>query len=57
MINRARLCSVDLSTDWNVRSWRMPVGDEAYDGIWAKRYWTDDAKIKADSPEVISKSV
>jgi hypothetical protein len=25
----------------------MPVGDEAYHGIWAPRYWTADAKIYA----------
>ena len=50
------LCAMAV-TDCSVRTWRMPVDDEAYDGIWAKRYWTDDAKVKAQSPDVISKSV
>lgn len=50
------LCAM-TAVDCNVRTWRMPVDNEAYDGIWAKRYWTDDAKIKGDSPEVIAKSV
>jgi len=50
------LCAVDLA-EAEVRTWRMPVGDESYDGIWAKRYWTDDAKVKQDSPDVIGKSV
>jgi hypothetical protein len=35
----------------------MPVGDEPYQGIWAKRYWTEDAKVKQDSPDVFDKSV
>ena len=38
------LCSVELAKA-EVRSWRMPVGDEPYSGIWAKRYWTKDAKV------------
>jgi uncharacterized pyridoxamine 5'-phosphate oxidase family protein len=50
------LCSVAL-IDTEVRTWRMPVGDESYDGIWAHRYWTDDAKIKQAAPAVIDKSV
>jgi predicted pyridoxine 5'-phosphate oxidase superfamily flavin-nucleotide-binding protein len=50
------LCAVDLAGA-EVRSWRMPVGGEAYDGIWAKRYWTDDAKIKQSAPDVIDRSV
>ncbi|MDA0823952.1 MAG: pyridoxamine 5'-phosphate oxidase family protein [Proteobacteria bacterium] len=50
------LCSVTLS-DADVKTWRMPVGDEAYQGIWAKRYWTDDAKVKQDAPQVFDKSV
>ena len=43
------LCSVSLD-EAEVRSWRMPVGDEAYQGIWAKRYWTDDARVKDQAP-------
>ena len=35
-----------------VRSWRMPVGDEPYQGIWAKRYWTDDARVKSQAPSL-----
>jgi len=50
------LCAVDLASA-EVRSWRMPVAGEAYDGIWAKRYWTDDAKIKQSAPDVIDRSV
>jgi nitroimidazol reductase NimA-like FMN-containing flavoprotein (pyridoxamine 5'-phosphate oxidase superfamily) len=50
------LCAMSVA-ECNLRTWRMPVADEAYDGIWAKRYWTDDAKIKAQSPDVIDKSV
>ncbi|MBK8961003.1 MAG: pyridoxamine 5'-phosphate oxidase family protein [Proteobacteria bacterium] len=50
------LCSVALAGA-EVRSWRMPVGDEAYDGIWAKRYWTKDAKVKQQAPQVFDKSV
>lgn len=49
------LCVVKLAGA-DVKSWRMPVGDEAYDGIWAKRYWTEDAKIKQQAPVVIAKS-
>jgi PPOX class probable F420-dependent enzyme len=50
------LCSVTLA-DAEVRTWRMPVGDEPYHGIWAQRYWTDDAKVKRDAPAVIDKSL
>ena len=38
------LCSVTLA-EAELRSWRMPVDAERPDGIWAKRYWTEDAKI------------
>jgi nitroimidazol reductase NimA-like FMN-containing flavoprotein (pyridoxamine 5'-phosphate oxidase superfamily) len=50
------LCAVDLAAA-EVRTWRMPVEGEAYDGIWAKRYWTEDAKVKQSAPEVIDRSV
>lgn len=50
------LCSVTLA-DAQVRSWRMPVGDEPYQGIWAKRYWTSDAKVQEQAPDVFDKSV
>ena len=40
-----------------VRTWRMPVAGESYDGIWAKRYWTEDAKIKQAAPDVIDHSI
>ena len=50
------LCSVTLAGA-DVRTWRMPIGDEPYQGIWAKRYWTDDAKVKQDAPAVFDKSV
>ena len=43
------LCSVTLEGA-EVRTWRMPIDDEAYDCIWAKRYWTDNAKIKTQAP-------
>jgi hypothetical protein len=43
------LCSVVLA-DAEVRSWRMPIGEEAYQGIWAKRYWTSDAKVAREAP-------
>ena len=45
------LCSVVLD-DAEVRSWRMPLGDEPYQGIWAKRYWTDSAKVKEEAPKL-----
>lgn len=38
------LCSLALA-DAELRSWRMPVEAERPEGIWAKRYWTEDAKI------------
>jgi nitroimidazol reductase NimA-like FMN-containing flavoprotein (pyridoxamine 5'-phosphate oxidase superfamily) len=38
------LCSVVVA-DAELRSWRMAVDDEPADGIWAKRYWTENAKI------------
>ena len=44
------LCAVTLS-DAEVRSWRMPIGDEAYKGIWASRYYTDDAKMNEFSTD------
>lgn len=50
------LCAVELDAA-EVRTWRMPVDGEAYDGIWAKRYWTEDAKVKQSAPEVIDRSV
>ena len=50
------LCSVVLA-DAEVRSWRMPVDDEPYQGIWAKRYWTDNAKVAQQAPELFDKSV
>ncbi len=50
------LCSVELDGA-EVRSWRMPVEDEAYSGIWAKRYWTDNAKVANQPPELFDKSV
>ena len=45
------LCSVVLD-DAEVRSWRMPLGDEPYQGIWAKRYWTYSAKVKEEAPKL-----
>jgi len=50
------LCSLRLA-DSEVRSWRMPIGNEAYDGIWAKRYWTTNAKVKQTPPSVFDQSV
>ncbi len=47
------LCAVTLG-DAEVKTWRMPVGEEPYHGIWAKRYWTDNAKIRNQSPGVIT---
>ncbi|MBW2726850.1 MAG: pyridoxamine 5'-phosphate oxidase family protein [Deltaproteobacteria bacterium] len=40
------LCSIILA-DAELRTWRMSVDDEPADGVWAKRYWTDDAKINS----------
>jgi nitroimidazol reductase NimA-like FMN-containing flavoprotein (pyridoxamine 5'-phosphate oxidase superfamily) len=48
------LCSVTLDGA-EVRSWRMPVGQESYDGIWAKRYWTNDAKVRKEAPPLFNK--
>ena len=45
------LCAVNLG-EAEVRSWRMPVGDEPYKGMWAKRYWTANAKIMQQAPTV-----
>ena len=50
------LCSLNLA-DAEVRTWRMPVEGEAYNGIWAKRYWTKDAKVNHAAPEVFKESV
>ena len=50
------LCSVTLS-EAEARSWRMPVGGESYQGIWAKRYWTANAKVAQKSPDLFDKSV
>jgi PPOX class probable F420-dependent enzyme len=38
------LCSVVVA-DAELRSWRMAVDGEPAEGIWAKRYWTENAKI------------
>lgn len=45
------LFAVSLS-DSRVSSWRMPVGDEAPTGIWARRYYHEGTKMAAaaDSP-------
>lgn len=40
---RALLC-VPLAGS-RVRSWRMPLPGEAYSGIWARRYYSEDARI------------
>jgi len=48
------LCRVVL-VDAEVRSWRMPLEGEAYDGIWARRYWTEDAKVKRQAPELFNR--
>lgn len=45
------LCAVVLAES-EVTTWRMPVADEPYDGIWAKRYWTADAKVRRAAPPV-----
>ncbi len=50
------LCSVSVA-DSEVKTWRMPQSDESYQGIWAKRYWTKDAKAGKAAPEVFTKSV
>ena len=38
--------------DSQVRSWRMPTDEEPYQGIWAKRYWTDEAKVSDTAPKL-----
>ncbi|MEC8561473.1 MAG: pyridoxamine 5'-phosphate oxidase family protein [Pseudomonadota bacterium] len=48
------LCSVYIP-DSEVRTWRFPVGSEHYSGIWAKKYWTKDAKIKSSSQDLFEK--
>jgi PPOX class probable F420-dependent enzyme len=48
------LCALDLARA-KLRTWRMPVGDEPYPGIWARRYWTEDAKIRAQAPPVVTR--
>ena len=48
------LCSVYIP-DSEVRTWRFPVGDEHYSGIWANKYWTKDAKIKSSSQDLFEK--
>lgn len=50
------LCSVKLA-DAEVRTWRMPVDDEPYNGIWAKRYWTQNAKVNQQAPTLFDESV
>ncbi|HJP36695.1 MAG TPA: pyridoxamine 5'-phosphate oxidase family protein [Gammaproteobacteria bacterium] len=47
------LCAVHIA-DAEVRTWRMPIGDEPYHGIWAKRYWTEDAKVKQSAPPLFN---
>ncbi len=49
------LCAVTLA-EAEIKTWRMPVAGEAYDGIWAKRYWTEDAKVRQAAPDVIKQS-
>lgn len=48
------LCSVVLA-EAQLRSWRMPVADEPYQGIWARRYWTDDAKVSRAPPDLFDR--
>ena len=48
------LCSLVLA-DAEVRSWRMPIDDEPYQEIWAKRYWTENAKVAVKAPELFLK--
>jgi nitroimidazol reductase NimA-like FMN-containing flavoprotein (pyridoxamine 5'-phosphate oxidase superfamily) len=43
------LCAVKLG-EAEVKTWRMPLNDEQYQGIWAKRYWTKDAKAAREAP-------
>ncbi len=30
----------------NVRTWRMPIGDEPGDGIWHQRYYATGSRLK-----------
>jgi PPOX class probable F420-dependent enzyme len=50
------LCAVDLA-EAEVKTWRMPNPNEPYQGIWARRYWTKDAKAGRTPPDVFTKSV
>ena len=50
------LCSVPLAES-EVKTWRMPQGNENYQGIWAKRYWTQSAKASTAAPEVFTQGV
>jgi PPOX class probable F420-dependent enzyme len=47
------LCAVAL-VDSEVKTWRMPLSDEKYQGIWAKRYWTKSAKVASTAPELFT---
>ena len=47
------LCAVTLA-DAEVKTWRMPRNDEKYQGIWAKRYWTKDAKAALEAPDLFT---
>lgn len=38
------LCAVALAES-RVRSWRMPVDDEPYEGIWHRRYYVPGTKL------------
>jgi PPOX class probable F420-dependent enzyme len=49
------LCAVTLAES-EVKTWRMPLSDEKYQGIWAKRYWTKDAKAAKKAPPLFSGS-
>ena len=46
-----------LLSDAELRSWRMPVDDEPSQGVWAKRYWTEDAKIAVQKPERFDRDI
>ena len=39
------LYSVPLATS-RVRNWRMPIEDEAVDGIWAQKYYAPGSKLR-----------
>jgi nitroimidazol reductase NimA-like FMN-containing flavoprotein (pyridoxamine 5'-phosphate oxidase superfamily) len=32
----------------NVRTWRMPIGDESGDGIWHQRYYAPGSRLKRE---------